>query len=237
MRTGGLVDVEAARILAHRLQPLGHPAEVGQAVVEGGPGRPGRLERARGWRAAGRRPRPATRLASSESRRSSRVCPSCSYEKTTALPPLRTTLRTICMTIVVLPSPCGPPSRTSSPDRNPPSSARSSTEKPDGTTAAPGRTPRWIASSVPGQEVGDMLLRRPSESEVAVVMSAKSSSPRPSGVRVYPEPGPNGHRSQRDADVLGLEVLLDPLEAALAPEPALLDARRTVRPGSTRCPG
>ena len=59
-----------------------------------------------------------------------------------------TALRSICSAIAVLPRPCGPPSRTSSPERKPPVRATSRASKPVGQTRAPAVWPWRSFSSV-----------------------------------------------------------------------------------------
>src|SRR6476620_3405979 len=88
---------------------------------------------------------PSSWAASIAIRRSRMACASCSKEKKMAeRVPAETARRSICRAIVVLPSPCGPPIRTSSPERNPPPRAVSRESKPVGQTIAPAERPCWI---------------------------------------------------------------------------------------------
>ena len=140
MCSRGAYSSTAARASA----PYGMPASASARPRRSGSGA-SKTERT-AWTsaaAAGCCPAPTARHdASRAMRRWMRVPASCSKEKTTACRPVRTALRTICSAIVVLPDPSLPPSRTSSPERRPPSRVASSRSNPVGQTVAPGRAPR-----------------------------------------------------------------------------------------------
>src|SRR5512139_1142639 len=79
---------------------------------------------------------PATSPASSVTSRISMVCGSCSNEKKSTDRPSSAMFRAAWSAQVVLPSPCGPARRTSSPERTPPPRWRSRGSKPVGQTRA-----------------------------------------------------------------------------------------------------
>ena len=86
--------------------------------------------------------RPPSSPASRATSRTSRFAESCSKDSTTTGCPERATLRATWSAQVVLPRPCGPPSRISSPARKPPVSALSRRSKPVAHSRAVGPVPR-----------------------------------------------------------------------------------------------
>ena len=167
----------------------------------------------------------------------------CSKEKMTPCRPAATALRTICTAMVVLPEPSFPPSSTARPSAG---HRRGWSRAGRTRSARPGRRGGPALERLVG-DLEQVLHRLPPVGEVRPVdrsalgarAHAVHDTTRARGVPRVPENALTPRRirraSERDADVLGLEVLVDPLDPALASEPRTASRPRTGRRGSTRC--